>query len=154
MRTEAVDRFWAVFCSVDPEVDPATPYQVWYFGNSNEMASELVDLVLRGKKTATAASAAMNKLRPEDAPVPNGYSVVTDFEGAPLCVIRTVEIREIPFEEVDAVFAAEEGEGDLSLEHWRRVHWDYFTNEARLHGFDFDERSIVCCERFELLFPK
>src|SRR5687767_8257439 len=129
MRTEAVDRFWAEFCSANPDVDPASPFQVWYFGNGSEMAAELADLVLTGKKTATASSAAMNELRPDDAPVPNGYSVVTDFEGAPLCVIRTEEIRHIPFEEVDGDFAAEEGEGDLSLECWRRVHWDYFTKE-------------------------
>lgn len=154
MRTEAVARFWAGFCSANPAVDPAVPYQVWYFGNSSEMASELAELVLSGKKTATAASVAMNKLRPEDAPVADGYSVVTDFEGSPLCVIRTEEIREIPFEEVDEIFAAEEGEGDLSLEHWRRVHRDYFTNEARQHGLQFDERSMICCERFKILFPR
>ena len=153
MRSEAAERFWARFCE-DSALDPATPYQVWHFGNTSEMALELADLVLSGKKTATAASVAMNELRPEDAPVPDGYSVITDFEGTPLCVIKTAEIRNVPFDEVDAAFAADEGEGDLSLEHWRRVHWDYFTTEARERGFAFDERSMVCCERFKLLFPR
>ena len=154
MRSEAVDRFWERFCGAEPHVDAATPFQSWYFGNTPEMALELLDLVVAGKKTATASSQSMNELEPGTAPVPEGYSVVTDFDRNPKCVIRTSEIRHVPFAEVDEAFAADEGEGDLSLDYWRRVHWDYFTREARQHGFTFDERSIVCCERFRLLFPR
>jgi uncharacterized protein YhfF len=153
MRSESVERFWATFCSAVTTVDPGTPYQVWHFGNSREMARELVDLVLSGRKTATASSSNMNALQPEDAPRPDGYSVVTDFDGDPRCVIKTSEIRHVRFDEVDAVFASEEGEGDLSLEYWRRVHRDYFAKEAEQHGFAFDDTSLICCERFTLLFP-
>ncbi len=154
MRSEAVDRFWERFRSVEPSVTANTPFQIWHFGNTREMAEELVALVLSGKKKATASSRKMNEIEPATAPVPEGYSVVTDFDGDPRCVIRTSEIRLLPFADVDAVFAAHEGEGDLSLDHWRRVHWDYFTREADRHGFTFGERSIVCCERFRLLFPR
>lgn len=154
MRAETVEEFWNRFCSAHPLVDRETSYQVWYFGNTREMASELVQLVLAGKKTATASSLSMNELEPENAPRPDGYSVVTDFDGDPQCVIQTTEIRPVSFMEVDAQFAADEGEGDLTLEWWQRVHWDYFTAEARQHGFDFDDRSTICCERFRLLFPR
>jgi uncharacterized protein YhfF len=154
MSSESVDRFWAGFCAIEPSVDARAPYQVWYFGNSIEMAKELAGLVLCGRKTATASSAKMNELEPGNAPRLGGYSVVTDFLGDPLCVIQTVEVRHIPFDLVDAEFAADEGEGDLSLDHWRRVHWDYFTSEGKSNGFEFDANSIVCCERFSLLFPR
>lgn len=145
---------WLEFCAVDTTIDPATPYQVWHFGNTPEMATALADLVLCGKKTATASSDEMNRIQPENTPGPDGFSVVTDFDKNPICVIRTVEIRNLPFLEVDAEFAADEGEGDLSLEYWRRVHQDYFTREAAQYGFNFDEHSSICCERFELLFPR
>jgi uncharacterized protein YhfF len=154
MSSESIDRFWAGFCAIEPSVDARTPYQVWYFGNTVEMAKDLANLVLSGRKTATASSAKMNELEPVNAPHLDGYSVVTDFLGEPLCVIQTVEVRQIPFDLVDAEFAADEGEGDLSLDHWRRVHWDYFTREAEKNGFEFDADSIVCCERFRLLFPR
>ena len=153
MRLEGVKQFWLRFCAADPLVQPDTPFQSWYFGNTPDMATELAALVREGKKTATASSVRMNELEPGNAPVPGGYSVVTDFDGAPICVIQTAEIQHLPFEEVDEAFAAEEGEGDLSLEYWRQVHWDYFTREAGENGFDFDARSLVCCERFRLLFP-
>lgn len=154
MKADSIDRFWEEFCAVDPSVHPGTPYQIWFFGNTREMAAELAGLVLAGRKTATASLIAVNELNPEDAPRPDGFSVVTDFDGDPVCIIRTSEIRHVAFDEVDAEFAADEGEGDLSLDHWRRVHWDYFTREAKTNGFEFDARSIVCCERFRLLFPR
>lgn len=151
--SKIVQTFWAEFCGANPRIDPATPYQVWYFGNSSEMSEDLAGLVVAGKKFATASLADVNKIKPDEAPVADGYSVVTNFEGNPLCIIRTTEIVHTPFNEVGAQFAADEGEGDQSLEFWRRVHSEYFTREAATLNIDFNESSIVCCERFKLLFP-
>ncbi|MFZ1699238.1 MAG: ASCH domain-containing protein [Pyrinomonadaceae bacterium] len=152
--TEIVEHFWADFCGGASSVRCDEPYQVWYFGSDPAMALELVGLVLEGKKTATASLAKTNDIEPQNAPVDDGYSVVTDFEGRPMCVIQTTEIRHLPFADVDAAFAADEGEGDRSLAYWRQVHHDYFTREAAKHGFEFDETSIVCCERFRLVYPQ
>ena len=71
-----------------------------------------------------------------------------------MCVIQTTEIRHLPFHEVDAKFAYDEGEGDRTLESWRSEHHAYFTREAAELGFTFDEDSIICCERIQLLFPR
>ena len=150
----AVTEFWAGFLKANSEVPSDTPYQVWYFGNTPEMARDLAALVVSGKKIATAGLAETNQRQPENAPVEDGYSVVTCLEGRPACVIRTTEIRHVPFKDVDAAFAHDEGEGDRTLDSWRRGHWEYFTNEAAKLGFPFDENSIVCCERFRLVFPK
>lgn len=148
-----VEAMWRAFCASEG-IGADVQFQSWYFGNSPEMAAELAELVLSGKKLATASAAAMNEIESENAPVDRGYSVVTDFDGHPVCVIQTTEIRHLPFNEVDAQFASDEGEGDQSLEYWRDVHWNYFTKEAAQHGFQFDENSLVCCERFDLLLPK
>lgn len=146
--------YWDEFLALNPSVPKDSPFQVWHFGNTPEMALELAELVISGKKTATASLAAVNEIKPEKAPFADGYSVVTDFDGKPLCVIQTAEIRQLVFDEVDAHFAADEGEGDLTLEYWRGVHRDYFEREAAEFGLSFDERSVVCCERFTLLYPK
>lgn len=152
-RPDDVEHFWAEFCTATGT--PADePYQSWYFGNSAEMAAELAELVIGGRKRATASMAAVNALTPHEAPVLGGYSVVTDVNGQPRCVIRTVEIRQIPFCEVDSKFAFDEGEGDRSLGYWREVHSNYFGREAADIGVVFDDRSMICCERFELLYVK
>jgi uncharacterized protein YhfF len=151
--SEQVRRFWADFCA-SAGVDIIEPYQVWHFGNTPAMAADLLGLVLAGRKVATASLLAANELEPANAPVPNGYSVVTNFEGEPGCVLQTTAIEHIPFKDVPAEFAVAEGEGDLSLEYWRRVHWDYFSREMAERGFDFNDESIVCCEHFRLLYKR
>ena len=153
-NSESVKMFWAKFCQENPNVPIETPYQVWFFGNSSEMAQELTKLVISGKKIATASLLAVNQLKPEIAPIDDGYSVVTDFEGNPKCIIQTTEIRYLSFAEVDAEFAFDEGEGDKSLRFWCRVHHDFFTKDAAENSVEFNEKSIVACERFKLLFPK
>ncbi len=155
MTKSRADEYWDAFVTANPQTAGGdTPHQIWYFGNTMEMAMELAELVIAGTKTATASLARMNELEPANAPVDNGYSVVTDFEGDPKCIIQTAEIRHFSFNDVDSDFAFDEGEGDQSLDYWRSVHWDYFAREAAENGFDFNENSIVCCERFRLLFPK
>lgn len=153
MKSEIVQNFWEEFCK-SSELNPETEYQVWYFGNSSEMARWLVELVLRGDKRATATLLESAKLHPESAPIADGYSVVTDFEGNPRCVIKTTEVCYLPFDEVDAEFAFDEGEGDKSLEYWRDVHQRFFSKDAAENGVEFNEKSIIACERFKLLFPK
>lgn len=151
--SDEVRQFWSDFCS-EHSVGLGEPYQVWYFGNTAAMADELTELVLAGRKVATASLLKTNELNPSDAPITGGYSVVTDFHSEPKCVLQTTKVRQVRFKDVEPDFAAAEGEGDLSLEYWRRVHWDYFSREAEEYGFEFDDESVVCCEHFRLLYKR
>jgi len=153
-KTNLTENFWRKFCAENPEINTEESYQVWYFGNTPEMAKELVELFLRGKKTATGSLFWEYEEKPEDEPVMDGYSVVTDFEGNPKCVIRTIELRVLPFNEVDETFAFDEGEGDQSLDYWREVHWDYFSRRCIEIHREPNTTMLINCERFELLYPK
>jgi uncharacterized protein YhfF len=151
--SEQVQSFWREFCAQNPHVDQVREFQVWFFSNTPESAKELAELVLAGKKTATASLVAVNEMNPENAPIDGVLNVVTDYDGVPQCVVQTIEIRHLPFDEVDAAFAFDEGEGDQSLAYWREVHWNYFSREAAELGLEFDEKSLIACERFRLLHP-
>ena len=48
----------------------------------------------------------------------------------PVCVIRLISIRLVRFCDVTEEFARKEGEGDLSLEYWRKEHHRFFTREG------------------------
>ena len=152
-KNESVQNFWWEFCKSKPEINPDTPFQTWYFGLGREDALELCNLVLQGKKTATASLVWECDHKPEDTPVLHGYSVVTDFDGNPKCVVQTTEIRVVPFNQVDAEFAFDEGEGDQSLDYWRGVHWDYFSRRCAAIGREPSLEMPVICERFALLYP-
>ncbi|WP_420536345.1 ASCH domain-containing protein [Corynebacterium jeddahense] len=79
-------------------------------------------------------------------------NIVVDGRGDPAALIR--EIKVDPFLEVTEDFAATEGEGDLSLERWRREHRAFFARVAPYYGREFSDAELVQCETFEVVHPK
>jgi uncharacterized protein YhfF/RimJ/RimL family protein N-acetyltransferase len=148
----AVRKFWETFCRA-AGVPSQTPYQAWYFGDSPKLAHELIELVVNGPKRATASSAWVNEQAPDIAPVPDGYSVVTEHDGTPRAVLRTVSLERRLLSEVDAQFAWDEGEGDRTLRDWLDGHMRYFKREAERTGQPFSPTMPVTLERFEVLYP-
>jgi uncharacterized protein YhfF len=114
------------------------------FGHTKEAAEALCTLVLEGKKTAT--SSALFHYEDDPVPEPGDCSVLLDGSGRPRCVIECVSSDVVPFDEVDAEFAAAEGEGDKSLAQWRKAHEESFKREGY---FALD--MLVVCEHFRIV---
>jgi uncharacterized protein YhfF len=112
------------------------------FGDSGELADRLLALVLEGKKRATCWAVAEGMKGAELGKC----MVARDGSGRPRAVLRTLELTQRRFDEVDASFAYDEGEGDRSLDYWRAAHQCYFT---RLKLYQPD--MMLWCERFELV---
>jgi uncharacterized protein YhfF len=130
------------------------PPPAWAFGDSPQMADTLLALVLDGIKTATSSAAEIYALVDEPRPVGGLVSIVLDGAGMPQALIRTTSVDEVPFAEVSAEFAAAEGEGDRSLEHWRTEHEAYWRRTLPDLGLEFRPGLPVLCERFELLYAQ
>ena len=145
-----VGDFWTAYCRAS-KLPEDTLYQAWYFGDSTQLAHDLVELVLYGPKRATAGLTCTSD--PQTAPVHGGYSVVTEMDGTPRAVIRTTRLERSKFCDVDAAFAWDEGEGDRTLDDWKQGHWRYFSRECESLGQSMSEDAEVFLERFELLFP-
>jgi len=116
------------------------------FGDSPELNDELLALVLSGKKTATCGALRDFGADGEELPVVGRRDVVLDSNGDPACAIETVEVTIRRFDEVDAEFAAAEGEGDQTFDSWKASHKRYF---ARTGGFSYDMKLV--CERFKVI---
>ena len=151
-HTSEVVAFWETFQKTDNQLGPDTPYEVWHFGDSQELADELAELVVSGKKTATASLLWEYEAEGEALPWSGSYSVITNFDGTPKGVIQTIEVRILPFDEVEADFAADEGEGDLSLDFWRKAHRLIFSRTCARLGLEPNSKMPVVCERFRLLY--
>ena len=111
------------------------------FGDSPDLADELIELVLKGVKTATCST--------EDEPNVSTAGerwIVLDGRGDPRCVIESTEVSYRRYSEVDAAFAYDEGEGDRSLAYWRDAHRRYFGRLGK-----FGEDMMLMCERFRLV---
>lgn len=149
-----IQDFWQSFLAHAGDIDEARFYEAFAFGDSEELANDLADLVMRGVKRATAGSLWAFEVDNEAPPKTGDLSVVTDWEGTPLCVIETVSVETVPFDEVTAEFAATEGEGDGSLAHWREAHTQFFTRECARIGRTFSGTMPVVCERFRVVFKR
>lgn len=68
-------------------------FERFAFGDSPEMADELLALVLAGKKTATVSVI----LEDEQTPSVGDLSLVLDGRGNPACVIKTVHLETVKF---------------------------------------------------------
>ena len=118
---------------------------VGWFGDSPELARQLGELVRQGRKTATAGLLWAWEADQGGPPAVGQREVVVDWAGTPLAVIELTEVRVVPFPEVDAEFARDEGEGDRSLAYWRTAHRSYFGREcARLGKHQTDDLAVVC----------
>ena len=143
--------FWAAFLAATGR-PPATPfYEAFALGDGEALATSLADLVQRGTKTGTATLAWENETDGK-RPHVGDLSVVTTWQGRPLCVIETTGVEVHAFEEVGPAFAAAEGEGDRSLAFWREAHWSYFGRVCARLGRERSPRMPVVCERFRVVF--
>jgi uncharacterized protein YhfF len=113
------------------------------FGDSPELADELLALVLSGAKTATCSA---KRDFSDSYPMPHvgRRDIALDSKKVPRCVIETTEVTIKRFDEVDEDFAVAEGEGPY--EKWRREHEAYFERNG-----GFSEDLIVVCERFKVV---
>jgi uncharacterized protein YhfF len=118
------------------------------------MADELGNLIASGKKTASCTTWWEYVAEGCQVPALDLLTVVLDARGESLCVIETYRIEVKPFNEVEAEFAAAEGEGDLSYEYWRDAHWHYFTHSLKAIGKEPAEDMRLVCERYRVLYKE
>lgn len=109
-------------------------------------------LVKEGVKTATCSLLWEHEFGGDPLPHIGEYSIITDWQGRPLCIIQTTDVSITPFDEVDENFANEEGEGDRSLASWRESHWRFFGKLCESTGNQASSSMPLVCERFQLVF--
>ncbi len=147
-------QFWERFLAARPDLARREPIDVFAFGDHRALADELAELVRRGVKRATCTSQVAMRQDLAASPQPGDLSVVVKGDGTPVCVIETVATFASRFCDVDAAFAAEEGEGDGSLAYWRDAHETFFRREGERLGYTFTPQLEVECERFRVVWPE
>ena len=154
MSKESIQAYWDKFLESLPTNSPyhTKTYSEGGYGDSPELMDELIQLVLIGRKTATCGS--LWEWEAEGKPLPKAGDIWVELDGSgnPVCITETVEVTIRKYNEVDAVFAREEGEGDLSLEYWREAHKNYFSRVLAKIGKEFSEDMPLVCERFRLIY--
>lgn len=115
------------------------------FGDTPELADELVELVLSGKMTASCMDVrSIGVTAPE--PVVGARAVVLDGAGRPRIVIETTEARHAPISSVTMEFVIAEGEEIATVAEWLDRHATFFD---RNRGYSADMPVIF--ERFKVV---
>ena len=154
MEHKSIKRMWEDYLlSIgDNPLNTDKSHTAWNFCDNKQDADELAELVVNGTKRATASLYLSYEYEGEKIPEVGELSVVLNWDGEAQCIIQTIDIELVPYKDVTKEFAATEGEGDKSLEYWKRSHWSYFSREMKAIGLEATEDMIVICEKFEVVY--
>ena len=121
------------------------------YGDSPELEAELLALIRSGRKRGSAALVWSYEAEGLSLPRAGDIEIVVNSLGAPQLITRILSVDVVPFSEVNEAHAELEGEGNLSLNHWRQTHWEFFKRECAQIECEPSEEMPVVCVRFELL---
>jgi len=142
------NNFWQKFLK-STNKDESTKYYDCFYFSIEELADELLQLVLSGKKTATTSN--FLSYGADELPKVGNLSIVLDSKENPHCVIETKAVTILPFKEITYDICKREGEDD-TLESWQKNHWFFFTEDGKEDGYEFTEDSLVVFEDFEVIY--
>ena len=91
----------------------------WSFDND-----ELFDLVACGKKRGTCSLYDDN----DQLSKVGDINIIYNSKNEKI-TIKITKVRKCRFCDIDEQWAKIEGEGDLSLEYWKKIHYEFFTKE-------------------------
>ncbi len=109
----------------------------WTFDDDN-----LFELVRNGRKYGTCSRYSCDA----DMAYVGEIQEISNSRGETI-KIKITAVRLCRLCDVDTAWAHIEGEGDLSLTHWRRVHIDFFTK----HYPDFHETDVLELNEFVVI---
>jgi uncharacterized protein YhfF len=130
---------------------PPGPVRVDGYGDSAELSIELLDLIKSGRKRAGTGLLWAYEYDKEPIAQTGDIEIVIDHNNQPALVTRVVSSDVVAFNLVTSEYAAIEGEGDGSLDYWRKGHWNFFSRECARIGKEPTQTMPVICNVFELL---
>ena len=154
MDDDRIEAYWNGYLKTLPEGSPLREerYVAEAWGDSPRLADELGTLIVEGTKTATCSALWEYEAERERLPEVGSKTIALDGRGDPLCIVETTVVEVRSYDEVDARFAFEEGEGDRSLEYWRDAHWRFFSRTLPNIGREPAVDMPLVCERFRVIY--
>ncbi|NUO60609.1 MAG: ASCH domain-containing protein [Hamadaea sp.] len=151
--SEAQAAFWQAYLeTLPPEGRPADPFVEASFAGPRESTDELLGLYLTGRKTAGSSIEEDFLAAGDPLPRVGNFWILLTSREEPGCLLRTEKIVVHKFYDVPPEVALAEGEGDLSLDHWRRVHRELYEPHLAEWGLASIADATVVTEYFTLVF--
>ena len=126
-----------------------TDYTAWQFGAD---PNTLAQLVIDGTKTLTCSSLREYQVENEPLPEVGDVSIILDESDEPKCIIENIKVYTIKYSDVDEEIAFKEGEGNRTLEYWRKAHLEFFEWVYKEIGHEFNEDEEIVVEEFKMIY--
>lgn len=117
--------------------------ETWKFFDDRDY---LFNLVKFKRKTATSYLYKNNEEYKE-----NEYSILENHNGKKKLLLKTTKLSITTFNKVNSSHARKEGEGNLSLYYWKKVHKKFFTDELKQKNLQFSEDLKIVLEEFKVI---
>lgn len=143
------EQMWSEYKKITDNIN--NKYQSWSFGFDADL---LANLVVKGEKTATASAYQLYEIENEPLPKTGSYNIILDSKNNAMCIIETTKVYVEDFNKVSKEHAFKEGEGDKSLDYWRKGHKEFFVICMNEVGKEFSEDMKVVCEEFKVVFKR
>lgn len=143
--------YWSKYLSTLSEA-PTNPNVYAAVAGNLEIADQLLDLFLSGRKTASSTLLKDYETCGDDLPKIGNFWIILDSQKNPRCIVKTVRIENYQFNDVPEEVAIAEGEGDLTLDYWRKVHIKFFSPFLKSWSVANLDHAILVVEFFELVY--
>jgi len=118
------------------------------------IANELLELFLNGKKTAASGLVKDYEICDEELPEIGEHWIILDVDQNPKCIVKTIKVVFNRFDQIPLEIAIAEGEGDLSLEYWQKAHVEFFTPFLKEWGIADLNSEMVVTEFYKLVYKE
>lgn len=145
--------YWQKYLSTLPaDQHPVNPFVTASFAGTREITDELLHLYLIGKKYAGSSIVEDFLSAGDPLPQEGNYWIFLNSKEVPSCILRTEKTVTHKFYDVPVEIAIAEGEGDLSLDYWRKVHSELYLPYLQSWGVQMLENATVITEFFKIVY--
>lgn len=145
-------KFWNEYLAgLPPARRPRAPHVEAAFAGNRKITDALIALYLAGKKTAGSGLVKDYVTAGDPLPKVGNYWIALDSRNRPRCLLKTLRVETNIFKNIPKRVAIAEGEGDLSVSYWQRVHRKFYSPFVKKWGIDDLDDAEVITEHFELV---
>lgn len=144
-------QYWRDYCD-SVGMNPDEVYVEASIAGNKDIAEELLLLFLQGKKKAGSGLVQDYISAGDELPKIGNYWIVLDSKERPRCILKTTKVVTHKFSDVPVEIAMAEGEGDSSLDFWRKAHIEFFSPYLAGLGIENIEQADVVTEFYQIVF--
>ena len=149
----AVENFWRNYLLTLPEDERDQNYvEASSWGNSAELADRIARLITSGIKTTTSSLLWSQQKHQWVLEKPGDKTIVLDSKNNPVCIVEIQAVFVRPFDQVDAEFVYNYGEGDRTMDFWHKNMWEYYQEECKELGKNAEKDMPMICQVFKVIY--